>query len=223
MMVGRTARAVPDSGRRAVVLIWIGTIVVGVITLALAPFAWTRLAGVGRRPGLDRVPHRPVAVVLGAAAWSDGPSSLLARRLDLAVDLLREGRVDRVLVSGDNRDVSRRETDTMTRYLVEQGVPAERIEADPYGYRTWDTCVRVREYYGVDAATMVTQSFHLPRTIALARAAGIDAVGVGDSSLGARRRSTVIGYLREVPAAFKALKDAVLRPAPAMAGRPDPR
>lgn len=223
MMVGRTARAVPDIGRRAVVLIWIGTIVAGVITLALAPFAWTRLAGFGRRPGLAGVPHRPVAVVLGAAAWPDGPSPLLARRLDLAVELVREGKVDRVLVSGDNRDVSRRETDTMTRYLVGQGVPADRIEADPHGYRTWDTCVRVKEYYGVDAATMVTQSFHLPRTIALARAAGIDAVGVGDSSLGARRRSTVIGYLREVPAAFKALKDAVLRPAPATVGRPDPR
>ncbi|SIO90908.1 hypothetical protein BQ8420_29065 [Nocardiopsis sp. JB363] len=203
-------------------LMWIGTIVVGVLALALVPFVWTRLAGAGRRPGLARVPHRPVAVVLGAAAWPEGPSPLLARRLDLAVDLIREGKVDGVLVSGDNRDVSRRETDTMTRYLVEHGVPADRIEADPHGYRTWDTCVRVKEYYGVDAATMVTQSFHLPRTIALARAAGIDAVGVGDSSLGARRRSTVIGYLREVPAAAKALKDAVLRPAPAMLGRPDP-
>ncbi|MBR8741174.1 vancomycin high temperature exclusion protein [Nocardiopsis sp. MG754419] len=195
----------------------------GVVVLALAPFAWTRLAGAGRRPDIAHVPHRPVAVVLGAAAWADGPSPLLARRLDLAVRLIEEGKVDRVLVSGDNREVSFRETDTMTGYLVDQGVPADRVEADPYGYRTWDTCVRVREFYGVDAATMVTQSFHLPRTLALARAAGIDAVGVGDSSLGARRRSTVIGYLREVPAAAKALKDAVLRPAPAMAGRPDPR
>ncbi|WP_028647522.1 vancomycin high temperature exclusion protein [Nocardiopsis sp. CNT312] len=186
--------------------------------LALVPLAWTYLASAGRRKRADRVPHRPVAVVLGAAAWPEGPSPLLARRLDLAVRLYDERRVDAVIVSGDNREVSCRETDTMTRYLVARGVPAHRVRADPHGYRTWDTCVRVRELFGVDAATMVTQAFHLPRTVALARAAGIDAVGVGDASLGARRRPTVLGYAREAGAAPKALRDALLRPAPAEAG-----
>ena len=75
--------------------------------------------------------------------------------------------------------------------------------------------MRVRDLFGVHEAVMVTQAFHLPRTIALARAAGIDAVGVGDRSMGARRRSTVIGYAREAGASIKALRDAVLRPAPA--------
>ncbi|MGW5877705.1 SanA/YdcF family protein [Nocardiopsis terrae] len=194
---------------------WIAAIGAGVCALGFGPFAWTYLASTGRRGTVHTVPHRPVAVVLGAAAWSDGPSPLLARRLDLAVRLVAAGKVDRVLVSGDNREVSRRETDTMTAYLVEQGVPAELVTADPHGYRTWDTCVRVRELYGVEAATMVTQSFHLPRTVSLARAAGIDAVGVGDPSLGSRRRSTLIGYARELGAAAKALRDAVLRPGPA--------
>ncbi|MCY9782421.1 YdcF family protein [Nocardiopsis sp. EMB25] len=197
--------------------VWIVAIGVGAPALALAPFAWTYLASAGRRRSPLTVPYRPVAVVLGAAAWNDGPSPLLARRLDIAVRLFEEDRVERIIVSGDNREVSRRETDTMTGYLVAHGVPADRIDADRYGYRTWDTCVRVRDLFGVDAATMVTQSFHLPRTVALARAAGIDAVGVGDPSLGARRRSTVIGYTREVGAAVKALRDAVRRPAPAHA------
>lgn len=203
--------------------IWIAVIGAGVCALAAGPYTWTRLASAGRRGTVDSVASRPAAVVLGAAAWRDGPSPLLARRLDLAVELVAAGKVERVVVSGDNREVSRRETDTMTDYLVEHGVPARLVEADPYGFRTWDTCVRVRGLYGVDAAVMVTQSFHLPRTIALARAAGIDAVGVGDRSLGARRRSTAIGYAREVPAAAKALRDALLRPAPAQDGRPDPR
>ncbi|MFD6949183.1 hypothetical protein A6A08_05675 [Nocardiopsis sp. TSRI0078] len=198
--------------------LWIAAVGAGACALALAPYAWTYAASAGRRRGVDTVPHRPVAVVLGAAAWDEGPSPLLARRLDLAVRLFENGRIERIIVSGDNREVSRRETDTMTEYLVRQGVPADRIDADRYGYRTWDTCVRVRGLFDVRAATMVTQSFHLPRTVALARAAGIDAVGVGDSSMGARRRSTVIGYAREVGAAVKALRDALLRPAPAHAG-----
>ncbi len=197
--------------------LWIAVVGAGACVLALSPYGWIHLAAAGRRKEIDTVPHRPVAVVLGAAAWNDGPSPLLARRLDLAVRLYENGRVERIIVSGDNREVSRRETDTMTDYLVGQGVPADRIEADRYGYRTWDTCVRVRDLFGVRAATMVTQSFHLPRTIALARAAGIDAVGVGDASLGARRRSTMIGYGRELGAAVKALRDALLRPAPAHA------
>ncbi|WP_116244224.1 vancomycin high temperature exclusion protein [Nocardiopsis sp. FIRDI 009] len=197
--------------------VWIVAIGVGVPVLALAPFAWTYLASAGRRRSPLTVPYRPVAVVLGAAAWDDGPCPLLARRLDIAVRLFEEGRVGRIIVSGDNREVSRRETDTMTEYLVAHGVPADRIDADRYGYRTWDTCVRVRDLFGVAEATMVTQSFHLPRTVALARAAGIDAVGVGDPSLGGRRRSTVVGYAREVGAAVRALRDAVRRPAPAHA------
>ncbi|WP_150244433.1 SanA/YdcF family protein [Nocardiopsis quinghaiensis] len=195
--------------------LWIAAVGAGACALALAPYAWTYVASAGRRRGVGSVPYRPVAVVLGAAAWEEGPSPLLARRLDLAVRLFEDGGVERIIVSGDNREVSRRETDTMAGYLVERGVPADRIDADRYGYRTWDTCVRVRDLFGVRAATMVTQSFHLPRTVALARAAGIDAVGVGDSSMGARRRSTVIGYTREVGAAVKALRDALLRPAPA--------
>src|SRR5699024_417927 len=90
--------------------------------------------------------------------------------------------------------------------------------------------VRVRDLYGVREAVMVTQSFHLPRTIALARTAGIDAVGVGDRSMSARRRSTVIGYAREAGASGTALRDALLRPAPAhtelcgaLSRRPAPR
>lgn len=185
------------------------------VVCALLPLAWIRTAALGRVHPVDSVPDRPVAVVLGAAAWPEGPSPLLARRLDLAVALYRGGQVERILVSGDNREASRRETDTMTAYLVDHGIPADRIEADRYGYRTWDTCVRVRDLYGVREAVMVTQAFHLPRTIALARTAGIDAVGVGDRSMGARRRSTVIGYAREAGASVKALRDALLRPAPA--------
>jgi vancomycin permeability regulator SanA len=80
--------------------------------------------------------------------------------------------------------------------------------------------VRAHDVFGVRSAIVVTQRFHLPRAVALCRAAGIDAVGVGDHSLEARRRATVYGYLRELPAAFKALGDALFRPAPERLGPP---
>ncbi|GAA1082899.1 SanA/YdcF family protein [Nocardiopsis composta] len=189
----------------------------GAALAAAAPTAWVYARAAGRRFAPEDVPERPVAIVLGAAMWPQGPSPLLARRLDLAVRLHRAGRVRAVLVSGDNRPCSGNETDGMVDYLIEAGVPERAVAADPHGYRTWDSCVRARDVYGVDAAVMVTQAFHLPRAVALARAAGIDAVGVGDASSRARSRSTTTGYLREVGASAKALRDALLRPGPAVA------
>ncbi|GAB3489846.1 ElyC/SanA/YdcF family protein [Nocardiopsis coralliicola] len=183
--------------------------------LAAVPTGWVLARSAGRRYGdPSDVPRRPVALVLGAAMWPQGPSPLLARRLDLAARLHGLGLVRTVLVSGDNRDVSRYETDGMARYLAESGVPESAIAADPYGYRTWDSCVRARRVYGVTAAVVVTQAFHLPRSVALARAAGIDAVGLGDRSSRARSRSTAFGALREVAANGKALRDVVLQRAP---------
>ncbi|TDQ43919.1 vancomycin permeability regulator SanA [Actinorugispora endophytica] len=186
--------------------------------LAAVPTAWAALASLRYRYTVAQAPPRPVAIVLGAAAWESGPSPLLARRLDIAAELLLGGKVGVVLVSGDNRECSRFETDAMTDYLVARGVPKEAVVADPAGYRTWDTCARARDVYRVDAAVIVTQNFHLPRAVALARAAGMDAVGVGDPSLGGRTRSTVYGYAREVGANAKALYDAVRQPAPAVTG-----
>lgn len=195
----------------------------GVGGAALAgPTAWTYAATARRRFTPEEVPVRRVALVLGAAAWSSGPSPMLARRLDLAARLLADGSVLAILVSGDNRAVSGYETDTMTDYLVQGGVPKERVVADPAGLRTWDSCVRARDVYGVRSVTVVTQAFHLPRAVAVARAAGLDAVGVGDPSLRRRSRATVRGYAREVAANTKAMRDVLVRSATAQDGPADP-
>ncbi|ASU85153.1 hypothetical protein CDO52_22275 [Nocardiopsis gilva YIM 90087] len=184
------------------------------VALAVAPTAWALLATARRRFDTEGAPTRTVAIVLGAAVWPSGPCPLLARRLDLSARLFHSGKVRAILVSGDNRALSNFETDAMTDYLVDRGVPTASIVADPHGYRTWDTCIRARATYGVDSAIIVTQSFHLPRAVALCRAAGIDAVGVGDPRVGGRTRSVVLGYARELGANAKAVRDAVLRPAP---------
>ncbi|RCV58148.1 SanA/YdcF family protein [Marinitenerispora sediminis] len=197
-------------------------VVGGCAALALLPTAWTYAVSARHRHRPETAPARPVAIVLGAAVWESGPCPLLARRLDIAAELYRAGRVRAILVSGDNRERSRFETDSMTDYLVAHGVPEAAVVADPAGYRTWDTCARARDVYGVTAATVVTQSFHLPRAVTLCRAVGIDAVGVGDASLSGRSRSTVYGYAREMGANAKALRDAVLRPAPAVTDPADP-
>ncbi len=187
--------------------------------LACVPFVWQLAATDGHRHNTASVPNRPVAIVLGAGVRPDGlPSYLLAQRLDLAVELYEAGSVQAVLVTGDNGVDHYNETDTMRDYLLDAGVPADRVVGDYAGFSTWDSCARANEVFGVEQATVVTQEFHLPRAVSLCGAAGIDVVGVGASSMSERGFATVYGWAREVPAAVAALGTAVFRPAPAILG-----
>ena len=184
--------------------------------LVATPLAWFAVSTDGRRTTADRAEARPVALVLGAGLRRDGrPTLLLARRLDIAADLYHRGTVDAVLVSGADDEPA-----AMRTHLLAAGVPDAKIVGDAAGIRTWDSCVRAHEVYGVRSAIVVTQEFHLPRAVALCAAAGIDATGVGDASLQARGIATVYGWLREIPAALKALGDTLFRPAPQHLGDP---
>jgi SanA protein len=66
----------------------------------------------------------------------------------------------------------------MLDYAVDLGVPREAILLDPEGSRTYDTCYRAREVFGVERAVVVTQRFHAARSLYLCDAMGIDAVAV---------------------------------------------
>lgn len=211
--------AIVRPGRRRLPLVLAA---VAVMVLGCAPFVWQLFATSEHRYGVDDVPERPVALVLGAGVRPDGaPSHLLAQRLELAVELYEADRIKAVLVSGDNGVEHYSETDTMRDYLVEAGVPADRIVGDHAGFATWDSCARAAEVFGVEEAVVLTQDFHVPRAVGLCRAAGIDAVGVGDNSFGERATATVYGWMREVPAAVAALGTVLLRPDPTFPGEPE--
>jgi vancomycin permeability regulator SanA len=159
--------------------------VAGALLLCLLVFAgptgYVLLASAGRAGSVAEVPAQPVAIVFGASVYSDGtPSPYLRARLDLAYDLYRAGKVRAVLVTGDNGTVSYDETSTMMAYLVAKGIPETKVVGDYAGFDTYDSCVRAKRIFGVDRAILTTQSYHLPRAIAVCRSVGVDAWGVGD-------------------------------------------
>ncbi|MBL9101777.1 MAG: YdcF family protein [Myxococcales bacterium] len=118
------------------------------------------------------VPPRAWAIVPGAFVFKDGtPSDVLADRLTAALELVRAGRAAQVLVSGGPDEVV-----GMQRWLEERGVAA--VRADPEGLRTWATMQRAAEVFEIREAVVCTQRFHLPRSLYLARAAGISAIGL---------------------------------------------
>lgn len=180
--------------------------------------AWMHLASRGGIRTPEDVPHRPVALVLGAGVQPDGhPNPFLAARLDVAADLLARGKVSLLLVSGDNRTEFYDEPTAMRRYLLSHGVPADRIVMDFAGRDTYDSCVRATRIFGVSGVTLVSQTYHLPRALAVCRAIGLDAVGVGDETMRSYAASVwATGESREIPAAVKAVIDVVSRRDPVL-------
>jgi SanA protein len=124
-------------------------------------------------------PARPVAIVLGNWVFPGGlVSSDLHQRLEVALELYRAQRVERIIVSGATRTAEDYdEPTTMRAWLVRRGVPAERITLDPGGHRTAATMADAAAL-GVRSALICTQAYHLPRALYLARHAGLAALGV---------------------------------------------
>ena len=120
-----------------------------------------------------------IAIVFGARVWDNGvPSNSLYDRLITAVELYRAGRVKKLLMSGDNPNANYDEPTAMKKTAVELGVPESDIVLDFAGRRTYDTCYRAKEIFGVEKAILVTQDYHLPRSLYLCHSLGIDSIGI---------------------------------------------
>ena len=124
-----------------------------------------------------------------------------------------------MLVSGDAGGRSGNEVAAMTRYLVDHGVPARAIVADPYGLDTYDTCARAVSVYGVREAVLVSQYVHIPRAVALCRGLGMDADGLEVAAPDANGRH-LQRLAREYLANVKAAADAWLARPPAVISPP---
>lgn len=119
-------------------------------------------------------------LVLGASVYANGtPSDILADRLEVACDLYFSGAAPIIIVSGDNESSHYNESDAMQAYCTKLGVPESAIRVDPEGYDTYDSVYRAKNVYGADSLMIVTQAYHLYRSLMIAHLLGIpDAEGV---------------------------------------------
>lgn len=116
-------------------------------------------------------------IVLGCGVWGDTPSPLLSDRLDAAVELYKAGVAPKLLMSGDHGRDGYDEVSVMRRYAMERGVPSEDIFMDHAGFSSYETMWRASHVFGVRKAVVVTQKYHLFRSLYDARAFGIEADG----------------------------------------------
>lgn len=167
---------------------------------------------------LETVPSKPVVLVPGAGLnATGGPSAPLKDRLDAAITLYRQGKVQKLLLTGDNTEITYNEPGAMQIYALEQGVPEEDLVLDYAGRRTYDSCYRAHHIFGLDEVIVVTQAYHLPRALFLCENSELDAVGVPVEQSGYIRSRYLFWNVREVFATVIAWLDVyVLKPLPVL-------
>jgi SanA protein len=172
---------------------------------------------------LVEVPKDRIAIVFGAGLLRDGSAGpVLSDRVETAVRLYQAGKVDKLLMSGDNRFVEYNEPEAMRKYALQAGVPDEDIVLDYAGRRTYDTCYRAHEIFQVKSAILVTQPFHMARALYLCNSFGIQSTGVETDNKYFRKISRLIWNTRELLATMGAAWDVMyIHPLPVL-GQPEP-
>jgi SanA protein len=125
------------------------------------------------------IPHRRVGLILGCPKRTFGGWSnpYFENRIAAAAELYYHRKIDYFVVSGDNHVQSYDEPTDMKKALIDKGVPADRVYLDYAGFRTLDSVVRVKEIFGQERVTIISQKFQNQRAIFLADHHGIDAIG----------------------------------------------
>lgn len=196
--------------------VFVPLLVLGIPRLVTGLYAAPRIYTV------ESAPLRRVAVVFGAGLLRDGsPTAILRDRVQQAVNLYFAKKVEKLLMSGDNRFVDYNEPESMRQYALSLGVPEKDIVLDYAGRSTYDTCYRAKAIFGLKDAILVTQQFHLARAIFLCNALGLDAIGV-ESDMRPYLRSSLFWWnARELLATLNAFSDLIWRPLPVL-GNPEP-
>jgi len=171
----------------------------------------------------ETVPQAPAALVLGAGLNRDGtPGLVLQDRVRTASELYFSGKVQKILMSGDNSSEFYDEPGAMKAFALELGVPEEDIALDFAGRRTYDSCYRAKAIFHLEKIIVVTQAYHLPRALFICNAFDIDAAGVPSDEANYRRSSYTFWWVREILASLKAYWDVYISHPQPILGQPEP-
>lgn len=172
---------------------------------------------------ISSVPSAQVAIVPGAGITADDrPTLALRDRIDGAIVLYRAGKVQKILMSGDNSSIYYNEPGVMTNYAIQQGIPESDIVQDFAGRRTYDTCYRAKEIFGLETVIITTQQYHLPRMVFLCDQLGLNTYGIPVEQSDYLPNRYLFWKMREVLATLAAYIDIYfLKPEPIL-GSPEP-
>ena len=199
----------------------LGTLVVGLLLLA---FIWWANAQVSSNTKeqlfdqVERVPHHKVGMVLGTAKYlgSGQLNYYFTYRMEAVAQLYHAGKIDFVVVSGDNSRDNYNEPKDMEEALIEKGIPKDKIYLDYAGFRTLDSVYRMQAIFNEDAFTIISQPFHNERAVYIANHLGLKTVGFNAQDV--TRKYGFKTLLREKFARVKVLLDQLIDKKPKYLG-----
>lgn len=159
-------------------------------------------------------------LVLGAGIWENKPSPMLEDRLLQAISLYKNNVSAKIIMSGDHGTKEYDEVNIMKNYAIEKGVPSENIFMDHAGFSSYESVYRAKEIFKADKIVIVTQEYHLYRSLHIANKLGIEAYGVGSDP----RKYAGQAYreLREILARNKDFVKCIFKPEPTYLGETIP-
>ena len=177
------------------------------VYLFLLPFFIIQLGKHKVYTNTEIVPNYEIAIVFGAGIKDNRePNDMLRHRLDTVAKLYYDGRVDKMLLSGDNSDFDYNEPQVMYNYLIrEHNIRAEDLVRDYAGLRTYDTCARAKNIWDIDKAILVSQGYHLSRAIFTCENLGIESSGF--SATKDEYEGRIFYKIREILAIHRAIWD----------------
>ena len=169
----------------------------------------------------ETVPHKRVAVMLGTnpKTKTGKMNYFYKHRIDAAVKLYQNGKIDRILISGDNSSKTYSEPDAMKADLMAAGIPDSAIYLDFAGFSTYDSMVRGTEVFWLSEFMVFSHDFHNKRAVYIARQNGIDAIGFNVQNT-LFRKWRIKMELREILARVKAVGEVVMNKKPHFLGEP---
>ena len=170
---------------------------------------------------IEEIPQYSVAIVFGAGIVDNrAPNDMLKDRLDTAYQLYLNGKIEKLLLSGDNSTDDYNEPQTMYDYLVfTLDVDPEDVVRDFAGLRTYDTCARAKDIWNIDKALLISQGYHLSRAIFTCNRLGVESTGYSATKYDYTGEKYY--KLRELLAIHKAVLDVYILHPEYIGGEPE--
>lgn len=160
-------------------------------------------------------------LVLGAGVRKDNtPTSMLNDRLEAAIQLYKDNKAAKIIMSGDHGREDYDEVNVMKRFAIEKGVPSSDIFMDHAGFSTYESIYRAKEIFQVQKMIIVTQDYHLYRALYIANELGIEAVGYASNPR--TYRGQLKRDVREIAARCKDYFTCLYKPKPTYLGETIP-
>lgn len=208
--------------RKVLVYLWLAVPPVFLICIVLADL-WVSWMSAGRSyKDTDALPYFEVGLVLGTSRYAvgGGENAYFTNRMLAAQEAYHTGKVNHLLLSGDNRHRSYNEPQEMQKALLGYFVPQDAMTLDYAGFRTFDSVIRAKKVFQLDRLVVISQQFHNERAIAIGQFYGIEIIGLNaaDLPIGMGLRL----QFRELGARLKLVWDLAIGTQPKFLGQPIP-